>query len=491
MSAHPFERLTDPGLARAQAYVDGAWVQGDDGTFPVVNPANRQTLTHVASLSAVQAAGAAEAAGRAFETWRKVDAFERQRLLTAWADEIHAAREDIAVLLTAEMGKPYAEALAEADYAMSFVEWCAAEAVRLEGDVLPSPFPGAQTFAFRAPVGAVAAITPWNFPAAMITRKVAPALAAGCTVVVKPAPETPLTALALADLAHRAGLPAGVLNVVTGEAETVGPALTLHDATRMITFTGSTEVGKLLMRQAAEGVRKVSLELGGDAPFVVLEDADVDAAADGVLAAKLRSSGQTCVSANRVIAVESVADQLVAALVDRMKSLRVADGFEPDADVGPLIHDEAAARVGESVEAARAAGGRVVLGGAAMPELGGSFFAPTVIDLPAPAPALWGKELFGPVTPVIRARDETEALRIANDTPYGLAAYCYGRDIGRVMRAVEELDFGMVGINTGRVSHASAPFGGVKQSGVGREGGRFGVEEYLEVKYAVLAGLDS
>lgn len=489
MAMHPFDRLNDPDLARSQAFVGGRWVDGEEGAFAVFNPSDHETLAEVASLSAEQTAAAMDAAATAFAPWRDTDAFDRQSALSNWADAIRGAREDIAVLITAEMGKPYTEALAEADYALSFVEWCAAEAVRLEGDVLPSPFVGAKTFAFRAPVGVVAAITPWNFPAAMITRKVAPALAAGCAVTVKPAPETPLTALALAALADRAGLPAGLINVVTGDAETIGPAMTGHDATRMIAFTGSTEVGKLLMRQAADGVRKVSMELGGDAPFLVLEDADVEAAADGVMAAKFRCSGQTCVSANRVIATAPVADALIAALESRMAELRVGDGFAPDVEVGPLIHERAAARVGENVAAAQSAGGRIVLGGRGMPDLGEGFYAPTLIDLPAPAPALWGKELFGPVTPVIRARDDATALRIANDTPYGLAAYCYARDIGRVMRAVDALDFGMVGVNTGRVSHASAPFGGVKQSGVGREGGRFGVEEYLEVKYAVLAGL--
>lgn len=485
------DRIADKELLRADAYVGGAWTAGEAGRFAVVNPSNRETLAEVASLSAGQAAKAVEAAAGAFEAWRKTSPFERAAKLADWAAEVDAARDDLAVLITAEMGKPLMEARGEAAYALSFIDWSAEEAKRIAGETLASPFENARTFAFRAPVGVAAAITPWNFPAAMITRKVAPALAAGCAVVVKPAPETPLTALALAALAERAGLPPGLFNVVTGEAETVGPAITTHPLTRMIAFTGSTEVGKLLMRQAAEGVRKVALELGGDAPFLVLEDADVEAAAEGVLASKFRCSGQTCVSANRVIAVDAVADRLIAALADKIGALTPGDGFDPHVDQGPLIHDAALARAEETVRLAQSDGGKLVVGGHALPDLGPGFFAPTLIDLSAPPKSLRGREIFGPVAPVIRVRDEAEAVRVANDTPYGLAAYAYARDVGRVMRVIEDLDYGMVGVNVGKVSHASAPFGGVKQSGLGREGGKFGVEEFLEIKYAVIGGLAS
>lgn len=483
------DRLTDKSLCRQDAYVNGCWVGGSGARSAVRNPANRAMLAEVAGLTAPEAAASVEAAAVAFEMWRRTSAFERAKRLRAWFEAIMAAADDLAVLITAENGKPQKEAKGEVVYGAQFVEWCAEQAKRIEGDVLPSPFAGARTFALREPVGVVAAIAPWNFPLAMVTRKVAPALAAGCAVTLKPAPETPLTALALAALAERAELPKGLFNVVTGEASVIGPAIVEHAQTRMIAFTGSTATGKLLMRQAAEGVRKVALELGGDAPFVVFPDADLEAAADAIMASRFRCSGQTCVSANRIIAVGEIGEPLLAALEARVAKLKVGDGFAPGVEQGPLIHDRAVARVGGLVLAVKGEGGRVAVGGKALPELGGSFYAPTLIALQGASPTLRGAEIFGPVAVLSRAKDEAEALAMANDTPYGLAAYAFTRDAGRVFRLIEGLDYGMVGINIAGLGHASAPFGGVKQSGLGREGGRFGVEEFLEIKFAAIGGL--
>ena len=484
------DRLEDKSLFKTDSYIDGQWVGGTD-RFSVSNPANRELLGDVVDVGADGARRAIEAADRAFATWRKTSPFERAKLLHAWNDLILANIDDLAVMITAEMGKPLAEAKGEILYGSAFIDWSAEEAKRLHGETLPVPVAGARGWTIRQPVGVVSCITPWNFPAAMITRKCAPALAAGCTMVVKPAPETPLTALALAELADRAGIPKGVFNVVCGDAENLGPVLTGSDAVRLIGFTGSTEGGKLLMRQAADGVKRVALELGGNAPFIVMDDADIDAAAMGVAQAKFRSGGQTCVSPNRILVQEGVADRFLEALEARISQVRAGDGFADGVTIGPMIHDEAVARIDSLVRDACDRGARVRVGGKPLSdELGGSFYAPTLIEGGTLDLDIASHEIFGPVASVYRMTDEAAILEAANSTPYGLAAYLYTRDIGRVHRMSEGLDFGMVGVNAPMVGSASTPFGGVKQSGIGREGGKWGVEEFTDLKYVLLAGVD-
>ncbi|MEE2567284.1 NAD-dependent succinate-semialdehyde dehydrogenase [Hyphobacterium marinum] len=483
-------RLQDTALFKTDSFIDGQWVSGQN-RFPVDNPANRERLAEVADVGADGARRAIDAAEAAFVIWRKVSPFERAKLLHEWNRLILAHIDDLAVMITAEMGKPLAEAKGEILYGSAFIDWSAEEAKRLHGETLSVPMPGARGWTIRQPVGVVSCITPWNFPAAMITRKCAPALAAGCTMVVKPAPETPLTALALAELADRAGIPKGVFNVVCGEAEQIGPVLTGSKAVRLIGFTGSTEIGKLLMRQAADGVKRVALELGGNAPFIVMDDADVEAAATGVAQAKFRSGGQTCVSPNRILVQEGVADAFLDALETRIAAVRAGDGFDPDVQIGPLIHDEAVTRVDSLVRSAAQSGARVRVGGKSLAaELGGSFFAPTLIEGVGLDHELASGEIFGPVASVYRMTDEASIIKAANDTPYGLAAYLYTRDIGRVHRMSEALDYGMVGINAPMVGSASTPFGGVKESGIGREGGKWGVEEFTDLKYVLLAGVN-
>ena len=408
-----------------------------------------------------------------------------------WHALILENADDLGQLITLEMGKVLREAKGEVLYGASFIEWSAEEAKRIYGETIATPFPGTRGWTTHAPIGVVGCITPWNFPNAMITRKCAPALAAGCTMVIKPAPETPLSALALAELARRAGIPDGVFNVVCGDAQEIGPVLTGSDAVKMVGFTGSTAVGKLLMRQAADGVKRVALELGGNAPFIVMDDADIEAAADGVVASKFRVSGQTCVSANRIIVQASVADKLVEALEKRVSALKAGDGFDGSTDVGPLIHHTAVERVDALVRSARDSGARIVTGGKAMvDELGGSFYAPTLIEGGSADMDVACFEIFGPVASIYRVEDEAEAIAMANDTPYGLAAYLYTRDVSRVHRMTEALDYGMVGVNAPMVGAASTPFGGVKESGIGREGGKWGVEEFTELKYVLLGGVD-
>ncbi|MDG2043376.1 MAG: NAD-dependent succinate-semialdehyde dehydrogenase, partial [Maricaulis sp.] len=434
---------------------------------------------------------AVDAAAAAFETWKKVSPFERAKLLMKWHALILENADDLGQLITLEMGKVLREAKGEVLYGASFIEWSAEEAKRIYGETIATPFPGTRGWTTHAPIGVVGCITPWNFPNAMITRKCAPALAAGCTMVIKPAPETPLSALALAELARRAGIPDGVFNVVCGDAQEIGPVLTGSDAVKMVGFTGSTAVGKLLMRQAADGVKRVALELGGNAPFIVMDDADIEAAADGVVASKFRVSGQTCVSANRIIVQASVADKLVEALEKRVSALKAGDGFDGSTDVGPLIHHTAVERVDALVRSARDSGARIVTGGTAMvDELGGSFYAPTLIEGGSADMDVACFEIFGPVASIYRVEDEAEAIAMANDTPYGLAAYLYTRDVSRVHRMTEALDYGMVGVNAPMVGAASTPFGGVKESGIGREGGKWGVEEFTELKYVLLGGVD-
>ncbi len=483
-------RLSDPGLLRTDSYINGEWSRGES-RFPVLNPADRSLIAEVADVGEAGARKAVAAAAAALKTWRKTNVFERARLIQKWNDLILEYAADLGALITAEMGKPLGEAKGEVVYGAGFVSWSAEEAKRLHGETLPTPFPGSRGWTVRQPVGVVACITPWNFPAAMITRKCAPAMAAGCPVVVKPAPETPLTALALAELADRAGIPAGVFNIVCGDAEAIGPVFTGADEVAMIGFTGSTKIGKLLMRQAADGVKRVALELGGNAPFIVMDDADIEAAADGVIASKFRASGQTCVSANRIIAHEPIADRLVEALKSRVEKLKVGSGFESGVNLGPLIHDEAVERVSQLVEDAKKKGANVLAGGRSLAaELGGSFYAPTLIEGGDVSLDLACFEIFGPVASVYRAKDEKEIIRLANDTPYGLAAYVYTRDVGRVHRISEGLDFGMIGVNAPMVGSPATPFGGMKESGIGREGGKWGVEEFTELKFILLGGVD-
>ena len=478
--------LVQARLFQTRCYVDGAFT-GEPET-PVHCPATGMLLGSVPSFGGSEAEAAVEAAQKAFQPWAARTAKERGAILRAWYELILAHRADLARILTAEQGKPLAEALGEIDYAASYIEFYAEEAKRVAGETLPSHRRDGRIMVLRQPVGVVAAITPWNFPAAMITRKVAPALAVGCTVVVKPAPETPFTALALAQLAHEAGFPAGSFNVITGKAAEIGKVFTGHPAVRVISFTGSTETGRLLMRDAAAGVKRVALELGGNAPFIVFDDADLDKAVEGAMAAKFRNMGQTCVCANRFYAQASIHDRFVARLAEAMADLKVGDGFEPGVHQGPLITARAVEKVQAHVSDALANGGTVHIGGKGH-VLGGTFYEPTLISGATSAMRVAREETFGPVAAVFRFDDEAEVIRLANDTEYGLAAYFFSRDVGRIFRVAEALEYGMVGINSGLISTELAPFGGVKQSGNSREGSHHGVEEFLDKKYLFLAGL--
>ena len=475
--------LQDPSLLRQSAYVDGAWISADDCSTTVVsNPATGEELAKIPRLGRAEVARAIEGARRAFEAWRRAPAKSRCAVLRRWFDSIVANADDLARLIVLEEGKPFAEARGEVAYAASFVEWFAEEAKRIHGDVMEAPEATRRIVTLKEPVGVCAAITPWNFPAAMITRKAAPALAAGCTMVVKPAEQTPLTAFALAELAARAGLPAGVLNVVTGDARTIGAELTGSRVVRKITFTGSTEVGRILIAQSAATVKKLSMELGGNAPFLVFDDADVDAAVAGLVATKYRNTGQACISANRIYVQDGVFDAFAAKLAERVGQLRVGEGFEDGVEQGPLIDEGAIAKVEQHIADAIAGGATVATGGRRHAR-GGLFFEPTVLTGVTPAMQICREETFGPVAPLIRFRDEAEAVRMANDTEFGLSAYLFSKDAERAWRVSAALEAGMVGINTGLISNEVAPFGGVKQSGLGREGSVYGIEEYLELKY--------
>jgi succinate-semialdehyde dehydrogenase / glutarate-semialdehyde dehydrogenase len=483
---HDRLNLDRPALLQLRCYVDGAF-SGEPAT--AVNcPATGMLLGSVPHFSGKEAEEAVNAAQRAFHPWAARTAKERAAILRRWNDLILANRTDLARILTAEQGKPLAEALGEIDYAASYIEFYAEEAKRIAGETLPSHRADGRIIVLRQPVGVVAAITPWNFPAAMITRKVAPALAVGCTVVIKPAPETPLTALALAQLAHEAGFPAGTFNVITGHAPEIGKVFTGHPAVRVISFTGSTETGRLLMREAAAGVKRVALELGGNAPFIVFDDADLDKAIEGAMAAKFRNMGQTCVCANRLYVQTGIHDRFVERLAKAVANLKVGDGFEQGVHQGPLINARAVTKVHDHVADAVAKGGTVHVGGKAH-MLGGTFFEPTLISGAIPSMRLAREETFGPVAAVFRFEDEEEVVRLANDTEYGLAAYFFSRDVGRIFRVAEALEYGMVGINSGLISTELAPFGGVKQSGNSREGSHHGVEEFLDKKYLFLGGL--
>ncbi len=482
-------KLADPALLRQQVLINGEWQDARDGvSFEVRNPADGTCVGSVPGCSGGDVEGAVEAAHKAFAGWRATPAKSRARLLRRWFDLVHVHRNDLATIMVSEQGKPFAEALGEIDYAASFIEWFAEEARRVYGDVVPSPWPDRRMFTLREPVGVAALITPWNFPAAMLTRKAGAALAAGCTVVAKPASQTPFTALALAELAQRAGLPPGALNVVTGDAATIGVVLTSHPLVRKVSFTGSTAVGKQLLAQGAGTLKRVSLELGGNAPFIVFDDADLDAAVEGALASKYRNSGQTCVCANRVFVHEKIFDAFAERFTAAVARLKVGEGFTPGVEAGPLISAAALQKVEAHVADALAHGAALLTGGARH-ALGGQFFQPTVLAGCTPDMQVCRTETFGPVAPLIRFSDEAEVIRMANDTEYGLAAYAYTRDLARAWRLAELLEYGMVGINAGVISTAEAAFGGVKQSGLGREGGRSGIDEYLETRYVNLGGL--
>ena len=490
MPINPSRSLQDPRLFRQQCYVGGSWVDADSGeVLPVSNPATGETLGSVPKLSGAEVGRAIVAAKEALAAWRTRTAKDRSILLRRWFDLILAHQEDLAVLMTLEQGKPLAESRGEIAYAASFIEWFAEEAKRAYGDLIPPYQADKRIVVSKEPVGVCAAITPWNFPAAMITRKAGAALAAGCTMVLKPASQTPFSALALCDLAERAGLPAGVLNVVTGSAQVVGAELTANPTVRKLSFTGSTTIGKQLMRECAGTVKKLSLELGGNAPFIVFDDADLDAAVEGAIASKYRNAGQTCVCANRFLVQDRVYDTFVDKLSRAVTAqLKVGNGLEPGITQGPLIDQAAVTKVEEHIADAVSKGAHVVLGGQRH-ALGGTFFQPTILSQVSTEMLVAREETFGPVAPLFRFATEQEAIRMANDTEFGLASYFYSRDIGRIWRVSEALEYGMVGVNTGLISTETAPFGGMKESGLGREGSKYGIEEYLEIKYLCMGGI--
>ena len=482
--------LGDPALFRRQCYVNGGWIDAQSGgVLEVDNPATGEIIGTVPALGAEETRDAIEAADAAWPTWRSRPAKERANLMRRWFELMMAHREDLAMLMTSEQGKPLAESRGEIAYAASFVEWFAEEGKRVYGDVIDHPLPGKRIVVLKQPIGVVASITPWNFPAAMITRKCAPALAAGCPVVIRPASQTPFSALALAALAERAGIPPGVINVVTGPSGPMGVELTSNPTVRKLSFTGSTEVGKLLMSQCASTVKKVSLELGGNAPFIVFDDADLDAAVAGAMASKYRNAGQTCVCANRLLVQDGIHDAFAAKMAEAVKGLKVGNGLEDGTQQGPLIDMRAVEKVEEHIADATAKGAKVAAGGGRH-ALGGSFFQPTLLTGVTPAMAVAREETFGPVAPLFRFSTEDEAVRMANDTEFGLAAYFYSRDVGRVWRVSEGLEYGIVGVNEGIISNEVAPFGGVKESGIGREGSKYGIDDFIEIKYLCMGGID-
>jgi succinate-semialdehyde dehydrogenase/glutarate-semialdehyde dehydrogenase len=482
-------KLQDPQLMREACFIDGSWVQADNGaTLAVHNPATGEKLGQVPDVGVAETRRAIEAASRALPAWAAKTAKERAVLLRRWFDLMLAHQDDLAVLMTAEQGKPLAESKGEIVYAASFIDWFAEEGRRLYGDIIPSHQADKRILVLRQPVGVVAAITPWNFPAAMITRKAGPALAAGCTIVIKPAPETPYSAFAMAELADRAGIPKGVLNVVTGEAIAVGGEMTSNPAVRKVTFTGSTATGKKLMAQCAGTMKKISLELGGNAPFIVFDDADLDAAVQGAMTSKYRNTGQTCVCANRLLVQAGIYDEFAGKLAEAAGKLRVGDGLAGPTDQGPLINARGLAKVEAHVADALAKGATLTLGGKRH-ALGGTFYEPTILTGVTPAMRVAREETFGPVAPLFKFQTEAEAIAMANDTEFGLAAYVYTRDLARSWRVSEAIEYGIVGVNTGIISTEIAPFGGVKESGIGREGSRYGILDYTELKYLCVGGL--
>jgi succinate-semialdehyde dehydrogenase / glutarate-semialdehyde dehydrogenase len=481
--------LSKPDLIRSRCLVGGEWIEADSGaTMPVHDPATGETLGTVPKLGAAETRRAIEAANAAWPAWRALTAGGRARILRRWFERILANQEDLAVLMTSEQGKPLAEARGEVLYAASFIEWFAEEGKRVYGDTIPGHQPDKRIVVIKEPVGVCAAITPWNFPLAMITRKAGPALAAGCTMVLKPAAQTPYSALALAALAAEAGMPPGVFSVVTGDAAEIGGELTSNPLVRKLSFTGSTQVGVKLAAQCASTLKKLSLELGGNAPFIVFDDADLDAAVEGAIASKYRNAGQTCVCANRLLVQDAVHDAFADKLAAAVARLKVGNGLEDGVTQGPLIDMKAVEKVEEHISDALARGARLVLGGRRH-ALGGTFFEPTVLTDVTPAMQVAREETFGPVAPMFRFATEAEAVRMANDTEFGLAAYFYTRGLSRTWRVAEALEYGIIGINTGLISTEVAPFGGMKSSGIGREGSKYGIEEYLEIKYLCMGGV--
>ncbi|EMB9089645.1 NADP-dependent succinate-semialdehyde dehydrogenase [Klebsiella michiganensis] len=476
-------QLNDPTLFRQQALINGRWRDASSKeTLAVTNPANGQQLGSVPKMGGAETREAIDAAAGALPAWRALTAKERSAILRRWFELMMEHQDDLARLMTLEQGKPLAEAKGEISYAASFIEWFAEEGKRIYGDTIPGHQADKRLLVIKQPIGVTAAITPWNFPAAMITRKAGPALAAGCTMVLKPASQTPFSALALAELANRAGIPEGVFNVVTGSASEVGNELTGNPLVRKLSFTGSTEIGRQLMEQCAKDIKKVSLELGGNAPFIVFDDADLDKAVEGALASKFRNAGQTCVCANRLYVQDGVYDRFAEKLQQAVSKLQIGDGLQPNVTIGPLIDEKAIAKVQEHIADALGKGARIVTGGN-VHELGGNFFQPTIlVDVPGDAKVA-KEETFGPLAPLFRFKDEADVIAQANDTEFGLAAYFYARDLSRVFRVGEALEYGIIGINTGLISTEVAPFGGVKSSGLGREGSKYGIEDYLEIKY--------
>ncbi|WP_336333237.1 NADP-dependent succinate-semialdehyde dehydrogenase [Pseudomonas putida] len=477
--------LKDPQLFRQQAFIDGEWLDADSGqTINVTNPATGEVIGTVPKMGTAETRRAIEAADKALPAWRALTAKERSAKLRRWFELMIENQDDLARLMTTEQGKPLAEAKGEIAYAASFIEWFAEEAKRVYGDTIPGHQPDKRLIVIKQPIGVTAAITPWNFPAAMITRKAGPALAAGCTMVLKPASQTPYSALALVELAHRAGIPAGVLSVVTGSAGEVGGELTGNSLVRKLSFTGSTEIGRQLMEECAKDIKKVSLELGGNAPFIVFDDADLDKAVEGAIISKYRNNGQTCVCANRIYVQDGVYDAFAEKLAAAVAKLKIGNGLEDGTTTGPLIDGKAVAKVQEHIEDAVGKGAKVLAGGKIIE---GNFFEPTIlVDVPKTA-AVAKEETFGPLAPLFRFKDEAEVIAMSNDTEFGLASYFYARDMSRVFRVAEALEYGMVGINTGLISNEVAPFGGIKASGLGREGSKYGIEDYLEIKYLCLS----
>ncbi len=484
-------QLNDPGLLKTQAYIDGNWTDGFEGkTFAVTNPANGEHLADVADLGAAETRQAIEAAARAMQEWRALSAAGRSAVLEKWYALLLEHQEDLAILMTAEQGKPMFESRGEVAYGASYLKWFAEEGKRVYGDIIPTPQTDRRGIAIKQPVGVVAAITPWNFPNAMITRKVAPALAVGCGIVLKPAAETPLSALALAELAERAGVPAGLFSVVTGsDAPAIGGEMTSNPTVKKVTFTGSTPVGKLLMRQCADTVKRTSMELGGNAPVIIFDDADLDQAVAGALVSKYRNSGQTCICANRLIVQEGIYDAFVEKLRAAVAEFSIGDGFAADTTHGPLITEKAVRDVHAKVSSAVEEGAKVVIGGE--PQAGaGNFYQPTILTDVTPQMRVFREEIFGPVAPIFKFSTEEEAIAMANDTEFGLAAYFYTENMGRMWRVAEGIDYGMVGVNETAISSEVIPFGGVKESGQGREGSKYGLDDYLETKYICMGGLN-
>ena len=482
-------QLPDSKLFRQQCFIDGAWVDADSGeTVDVTNPATGEKLGTVPKAGAAETRRAIEAANAAWPSWRAKTAKERSIILRKWFDLMMANQEDLGTLMTAEQGKPLAEAKGEVGYAASFIEWFAEEGKRIYGDTIPQHGADKRIVVTKEPVGVVAAITPWNFPAAMITRKAGPALAAGCPIVIKPATETPYSAFAMAELADRAGVPKGVINVITGKSSEIGGEMTSNPIVRKLTFTGSTEVGKILLEQCAGTVKKVSMELGGNAPFIVFDDADLDAAVQGAMASKYRNTGQTCVCANRIYVQDGVYDEFLSRFSQAISALKIGDGLKGETQQGPLINMAAVEKVEEHLKDAVDNGARVVLGGKRH-ELGGTFFEPTLVADVTQKMKVAKEETFGPLAPVFRFKSDDEVVDWANDTEFGLAAYFYSRDIGRIWKTAEKLEYGIVGVNEGIISTEVAPFGGMKESGMGREGSKYGIEDYVETKYLCMGGI--